>query len=184
MKNKCVIIKTRKEWREWLLKNHDKEKKVSLISYKKHTGIPSISHKESIEEAICFGWIDTTAKRLDEEKFQRVFVKRGPNANWSKNTLSYAKQLIKEGQMEKSGLKAYNLGKNKLPQDHDISYELPSELIKFFDKDEKLYEKYKNLAPSYKKMINSWINRAKRNETKVKRINIFLSKLRNNEKVF
>ena len=68
---------TREEWREWLRKNHKKERRVYLISYKKHTGKSSVSHREALEEAICFGWIDTTVKRLDDEKYKRTFVFKG-----------------------------------------------------------------------------------------------------------
>jgi len=183
MENKSVIVKTRKQWRNWLSKNHDKEKKVSLVSYKKHTGVPSINHRESMDEAICFGWIDTTIKRLDEEKFQRTFVKRKSNANWSKNTLSYAEKLIEEKKMMPAGLKAYELGKKKLPHDHDANYEIPKELEKLFAKNKRAEKDYQNLTPSYRKGINRWINRAKLKETKEKRINIFLDKLKKGGKI-
>ena len=79
-KVKAFYPKNRQEWRNWLEKNHDKEKKVAVIKYKKHTGKPSISHKESMEEAICFGWIDTTLKRLDDERYGVTFVKRNKNS--------------------------------------------------------------------------------------------------------
>ena len=100
-----INISSRKQWRNWLEKNHAKESKVSIILHKKHTGKPSITHKESMEEAICFGWIDTTLKRLDEDTYQRTFVKRNDKSKWSQNTLRYGKELIKEGLMTNAGLK-------------------------------------------------------------------------------
>lgn len=183
---KEIIIKKRKQWRYWLLKNHKKEKKVGLISYKKHTGIPSISHRESIEEAICFGWIDTTLKRLDNKRHIRCFVKRGPNASWSKNTLSYAKELTKQGLMVSEGLEAYKKGLRKKPHDQDVSYGSPPSLLNELNKkkNKKAKEKYENLSKSNKKLFNSWINRAKRQETIDKRVKITLEKLSSGEKLF
>ena len=93
---KTIYAKNRKQWGAWLRKNHKKENKVNLIKYKKHTGKPSLTPKEAMEEAICFGWIDTTVNRLDEERYMQRFSKRSKNSRWSKNTLSYAKKLIEE----------------------------------------------------------------------------------------
>ena len=76
MKIKTFYPKSRQEWRDWLQKNHQKEAKVTVIIYKKHTGKHFIAPQEYMDEAICFGWIDTTVKRLDDERYQRNFVKR------------------------------------------------------------------------------------------------------------
>ncbi|MFC1710614.1 YdeI family protein [Nanoarchaeota archaeon] len=186
MEIKKVVIKTRKQWRNWLLKNHKKEKKVGLISYKKHTKIPSISHKEAIKEAICFGWIDTTLNRLDNEKYVRYFVKRGPNANWSKNTLKYAKELVEKGLMASAGLKAYEKGLKKKPQDYDVNYSDPSALLNELNKkkNKKAKENYKYLPKSSKKLFNSWINHAKRQDTIDKRVKIALDKLSEGKRLF
>jgi len=85
-KVKSVTAFSRKDFRKWLEKNHETENKVAVIIYKKHTGKPFPSHRELIEEAICFGWIDTTIKRIDEDKFLRNFAKRNKN---SKNRRGY-----------------------------------------------------------------------------------------------
>lgn len=106
-------IFNKKEFRDWLLKNHNKECKVELIMHKKHTKKGSPSHRELLEEAICFGWVDTTIKRLDEDRFIRTFIKRNKNSRWSENTLKYAKELIKEKRMTPSGLSFYKEGLRK-----------------------------------------------------------------------
>ena len=172
MEVKQVVVKTRTQWRNWLLKNHKKEKKVGLISYKKHTGISSISHKESIKEAICFGWIDTTLNRLDDQRYLRHFVKRGPNASWSKNTLEYAREMVKQGLMVSAGLEAYKRGLKKKPHDHDVNYSDPPSLLNGLSKkkNKKAKKNYASLSKSNKKLFNSWINRAKRQETIDKRV--------------
>jgi len=116
-----IEIFDRTEFREWLRLNFDKEKRVEVIIHKKHTKKPSPSHRELLEEALCFGWIDTTINRLDENRFIRTFVKRKKSARWSENTLSYAKRLIKEKKMMpsglicyKEGLRKFNIQKNKI----------------------------------------------------------------------
>src|SRR3989344_7228006 len=117
-KIKKFYAKTREDWRSLLQRNHEKGSKVGLIRYKKHTGKPSPTHQEAMHEAICFGWIDTTVNRIDDEKYMIKFSKRNKNGKWSDNTLRYAKQLIKEGKMSPQGLAAYKLGLSKPTHDH------------------------------------------------------------------
>src|SRR3990167_4363733 len=95
MEHQDVEIFSKEDFRKWLSKNHDKEKKVGLILHKKHTGKGSSSHRELMEEAICFGWIDTTIKRIDEDRYIRYFAKRNKNGKWSKATQRYARELVK-----------------------------------------------------------------------------------------
>ena len=164
--------KNKKEWRDWLRKNHKKENKIYLIRYKKHTKKPTLNTQEAMDEAICFGWIDTTINRLDEERYVQCFVKRKKNAGWSKNTLSYAKRLIKERKMTKAGLEAYKLGLQKLPIDHNRlkNPETPEDLIKALEKNKKARENFNNFAPSYRRVYIYSIEAAKREETRKKRI--------------
>ena len=176
--------KNRKEWRKWLEKNHEKEKKIALLKYKKHTGKPSLSHKESMEEAICFGWIDTTIKRIDDERYVRNFSRRGKNSRWSNATLGYAKQLIKEKKMTPWGLHYYKEGLKKPVIDHGLprNPETPEKLIQALAKDKKAQENFNKLAPSYRRSYIYWIERAKREETKIKRTQEVVARLHNNKK--
>jgi uncharacterized protein YdeI (YjbR/CyaY-like superfamily) len=162
----------RKEFRNWLLLNHDKEKKISLILHKKHTGKGSPNSLELMKEAICFGWIDTTVKRLDEDRYIRTFVKRSKNSKWSKNTLKYGKELIKEKRMMPSGLIFYKEGLKKLPHDYglDENPDIPPDLKEALEKNKKAKDIFEKLAPSYKKPYLRWIIRAKRPETRKNRI--------------
>lgn len=183
---KTIYAKNRKEWRSWLLKNHKKEDKVNLIKYKKHTGKPSVTSKEAMEEAICFGWIDTTMKRMDEERYMQRFTKRTKNSKWSKNTLKYGSQLIKQNKMTKAGLEAYQKGLKKGPFDQNRSknMETPEDLIKELNKKKnaKARENFYNLAPSYKKVYLRWIESAKRQETRDKRIKETIKRAKENKK--
>ncbi len=172
-----------KEWRKWLEKNHLKENKIAVIRYKKHTGKNSPSHLELMHEAICFGWIDTTIKRLDDEKYLINFSKRNEKSRWSENTLSYAKNLIKEGKMVEHGMIHYKAGLKKPTLDSEVSKnpETPEDLKEELKKI-KLQEKFENFPKSYKRMYLRWIERAKMKETKKKRRREVVEGVRENKK--
>lgn len=167
-----VTAYTKEDFRKWLEKNHEKEQKAALMLYKKHTGKKAPTHRELIEEAICYGWIDTTIKRLDEDVFIRHFSKRTKNSTWSNNTLGYAKDLIKQGRMREQGLYFYKLGLKKKPHDHGIPENpgQPFQLKEALAKNKKAESIFDGLPPSTKKMLYRWFLRAKRPETKKKRI--------------
>lgn len=156
---------------KWLKKNHAKETKVAVVLHKRHTGKLAPTHREMIEEAICWGWIDTTIKRLDEDTFLRHFSRRSATSKWSDNTLSYAKRLVKEGRMNPAGLEFYKAGKAKPTHDHGIpkNPDMPLELKKALAKDAKAKKVVEAYPPSTKKMLFRWILRGKLPVTRDKR---------------
>lgn len=176
---------TCKEWRSWLRKNHLKEKKVVLIRHKVHTGKPTMTSKETMQEAICFGWIDTTIRRIDEDRFAQTFVRRSEKSKWSDNTLRYAKELIGQKKMSPFGLKMYKLGLQKPTHDHGIPKDpdMPEELKKKLKgkKDKELFEK---VSPSRRRMYYRWILRAKLAETRQKRVTIVYQAVCAGKKIF
>jgi uncharacterized protein YdeI (YjbR/CyaY-like superfamily) len=95
--------KSRQEWREWLQDNHDKKQSVWLIYYKKKSNIPTVIYSEAVDEALCFGWIDSKAKALDEEKFMQFFSRRKEKSVWSKVNKEKIDRLTKEELMTKAG---------------------------------------------------------------------------------
>jgi len=177
---KKITALTRDDFRRWLVSNHDKEDKVSVIVYKKHTGKSSPSHRELMEEAICFGWIDTTIKKLDENRYIRTFSRRNKNSKWSNNTIKYAKDLIKRGKMTPEGLKFYKEGLKKPTHDFGIpkNPDMPVELKQALDKDKKAKDNFENFSASVKKMFYRWILKGKRDETRAKRIKLIVEKAR------
>jgi uncharacterized protein YdeI (YjbR/CyaY-like superfamily) len=183
---KKVYFPTRTAWRNWLKKNHLSKKKIAVIVYKKHTGKPSPNHKKLIEEAICFGWIDTTIKRLDHKKYLRCFVRRNNNSKWSRNTLSYARDLIKKGKMSAEGTKRYKEGLAKLPHDFGIpkNPRVPKYLREEIEKDGAAKKNFREIPPSYKRTLLRWLLRAKLEETKKKRVKTIVQSLRKKEKLF
>jgi len=160
------------EFRRWLVKSHKKENKVAVVVHKKHTGKPFPTHRELIEEAICFGWIDTTIKRLDEDTFVRHFSRRTDKSKWSDNTLSYAKRLAKEGKMSGEGMRFYALGKAKPTHDHGIpkNPDMPIELKKVLAKNVKAKRAFEAFPPSTKRTLYRWILRGKQAPTREKRV--------------
>lgn len=180
---KCYA-KTRKQWRNWLERNHLKETHVSLIKFKRHTGKPALSHRESMEEAICFGWIDTTVKRIDEDTFERRFVRRNSKSRWSNATLSYARDMIKQDKMSEFGMKMYNEGRKKPTIDHGLpkNPKPPADLLDQLNKNKQALQFFTNLAPSYRRFFVYHIEKAKRPETRQKRIKEVYNKCKEGKK--
>lgn len=162
----------RGDFRAWLKKNGKRQRRVAVILHKKHTGKSAPTHRELIEEAICFGWIDTTIKRLDEDTFMRNFAKRSEKSKWSNNTLGYAKQLMKDGRMSAEGLYFYKLGLKKPTHDHGIpkNPDMPSGLERALSENKQVKENFELFPPSTKRMYYRWILQAKLSETRKKRI--------------
>lgn len=181
-----LVVYTLEDWKKWLQKNHLTEKKVALINYKKHTGKPSISHQEAMHEAICFGWIDTTIKRLDDERFVRYFVRRGDKANWSTNTLRYGKTLLEAGRMASLGLQRYKEGLLKTPLDAGLSKKpsMPQELKQALTQDKQALSNFTAFAPSKKYGMYRWLLRAKQQETKDKRARQIATLAKQNKPLF
>jgi uncharacterized protein YdeI (YjbR/CyaY-like superfamily) len=181
---KQIYVSTIGEWRRWLEKNHTKESKIAVIRYKKHTGKPSPAYMELMHEAICFGWIDTTIKRLDEDRYLTNFSKRTDKSKWSNNTLRYAKELTKAGRMSEQGTKYYLEGLNKLPHDIGIpeNPDVPIYLKQALSKNKIAKENFEKFTSSYKKTILRWLLHAKLQETKDKRIKAIVQIAKENKK--
>jgi len=125
-----------------------------------------------VEEAVCFGWIDTIMKTLDEDRFGRIFVRRKPGANWSINTLRYAEEMIAAGKMTPEGMTAYQLGAKKKPidQGRPTEWTVPDDLAHALAKNPAASRVFGAYPPSAKKAHLSWLFNAKKPETREKRI--------------
>ena len=180
-----VHASTKQEWNDWLAINHETPAKVKLICYKKHTGKPSLTHRETMDEAICYGWIDTTLKRVDEDRYARGFAKRNKNSRWSDNTISYAKELIKSKRMQPAGLAAYQNGLKKPILGHGLGKnpEIPEELQLALNNNPKANAFFQTLAPSYRRYHIVMFHNAKRPETKEKRIKETIKKCELHQKI-
>jgi uncharacterized protein YdeI (YjbR/CyaY-like superfamily) len=186
MEIKDIEVYTTADFRKWLKKNHKTESKVRLILHKRHTGKTAPTHRELIEEAICFGWIDTIIKRLDEDTFARNFSRRNNTSKWSYNTLSYAKRLKKEGRMMPEGLRFYAMGRAKPTHDHGIPShpDMPLELKKALAKEPEVKKHFNTKPPSQKRALYRWLLRAKQPSTRERRVQDILTSIRKGKKDF
>jgi uncharacterized protein YdeI (YjbR/CyaY-like superfamily) len=109
----AFYAKTRQQWRKWLEKNGQKKKEICLIVYHKKSKTPSVSYDEAVEEALCFGWIDSKANKRDSESFYQRFSPRKPNGNWSARNIERGERMIREGLMTEHGMKFVDIAREK-----------------------------------------------------------------------
>ena len=165
--------KDRKAWRRWLEKNHASQKSVWLLLYKKNTGIPSVYYPEAVDEALCFGWIDSKANTKDAESYYQYFAKRNPNSKWSKVNKEKVVLLEQQGLMTDAGRAMIELAKEKGTWNALDDVEqiiIPDDLQKLFTKNKKAKQHWETFSRSVKRSILEWISNAKRTETRTKRI--------------
>ncbi len=112
-----IYLENRQQWREWLRKHNARKQGIWLIYFKKHTGKPSIPYNDAVEEALCYGWIDSTVRRIDEERYMQQFTPRNFKSNWSVPNVRRVEKLIRQRKMTKKGMELYNYAKenNMLP---------------------------------------------------------------------
>jgi uncharacterized protein YdeI (YjbR/CyaY-like superfamily) len=171
---KKICLTTRRDWRDWLSRNHNKEPGVWLVFFKKHTGKPTLEYDEAVEEALCFGWIDSIIKKLDDEKYARKLTPRKINSRWSKLNKLRVSRMIKQGRMTKFGLARVEAAKKSGLWDKtdrpQISYEIPEELKRALESNSRAKAFFEQLAPTYQRQYIGWIQVAKRQETKNLRV--------------
>lgn len=168
-----VAPRNRKAWRNWLAKNHNKSGKIWLVIPKKNSGLPAFTMAEAVEEALCFGWIDSVANPIDDKRYKVMFSPRNPKSSWSAINKARVKALTKQGLMQQAGTDMVELAKKTgtwtaLEKIDNLEY--PEDLVKAFSRNKKASKNFENFSPSVKKMILHWILSAKRPDTRTKRI--------------
>lgn len=170
---KTTHPKSRKAWRQWLEKNHTTSPGIWMIYYKKETGKPRVGYDESVEEALCFGWIDSLPRKLDQEKAMLKFTPRKPKSVWSQLNKTRVDKLIKDRLMTPAGLTKIEQAKKDGSWDiltaTDIAAEnnqLPEELKKALTGNKKAMENFVKFSPGIRRQFLYWIDSARRPETK------------------
>lgn len=184
-------FENREEFRNWLAQNHSQSSGIWLVYYKKHTKKASIIYDEAVEEAICFGWIDSTIRRIDDERYMQKFTPRNFKSGWSELNLKRANKMIAEGKMNKAGEKKLNyfLSHIKKKEVKNNKAEIPEklEIPGFFAKELKKHPRaaahFDNLAPVFRKEYILWLTFAKRDDTKKRRLKEAIEKLMKGEKL-
>ena len=168
-----LYFKTDAAWREWLHDNHDSNDGIYLIFYKVDHIKESMRWEEAVKVALCFGWIDSTVKSLGDGKRRQYFCKRNPKSVWSALNKKYIKDLTAANLMHQKGIEIIDIGKNNGSWTALDTVEkgiIPEDLQFAFQDNKDAFTNYNNFAPSYRKSYLYWLNQAKREMTRAKRI--------------
>ena len=183
MPPKPTFFPTPSDFRAWLETHHDKFPELLVGFYKKDSGKPSITWPESVDAALCFGWIDGVRRSIDETSYTIRFTPRRPTSTWSAVNIKRVKQLKKTGLMHPAGLKAF--AARSARKSGIYSYE-QRESAKFtreqerqFRADKSAWEFFRLQAPWYQRLTTYWVVSAKKEETKLKRLSVLIDHSRN-----
>lgn len=167
--------KSVEEWREWLIQNHETANSVWVVFHKKSSQKPSITWSESVEEALCFGWIDSKKVKVDTDTSHQFFSKRKNKSTWSKINKDKIQELIASGKMTEAGLKSVKISQENGSWnilDEVDALIIPNDLEMAFQNYEGAKDYFWSLSKSSKKMLLQWIVMAKQDSTRQKRIDI------------
>jgi uncharacterized protein YdeI (YjbR/CyaY-like superfamily) len=173
---KILGVPSRQEWRKWLQEHYDSESEVWLVFWKRRTGVTSLSYTDAVEEALCFGWIDSIVRRLDDVQYARKFTPRKADSRWSSINRRRYEELKSRGLLAASGLKrapTWRSGDAPRPSASAIPFYI-EERLKINLRAWRFFER---LAPSYRRAYIGWIESAKKDETKEKRLREVLNLL-------
>ncbi len=173
-----TFFKNPAEWRQWLNENHNKVEELWLGYYKKNSGKANYTWSESVDEALCYGWIDGLRKSIDEDSYMIRFTPRRPTSIWSAVNIKKVEVLTEKGLMRPAGIKAWEnrkKSKSKIYSFEQKAQKLAAEYVKQFKTNSKAWTFYsKKLAPSYKKSSIHWVMSAKREDTRQRRLKILI----------
>lgn len=170
---KIKFFKSPSDFRKWLEKNHIDTEELLVGFYKKDSGHPSITWPESVDEALCFGWIDGIRKRVDDISYTIRFTPRRPGSIWSSVNIKRVEELSKKGLMQPAGLKAYQVrkeNKSGIYSYEQRSAELPELYEKRLKQNKAAWDFFYAQPPSYRKLAFWWVVSAKKEETRLKRL--------------
>ena len=178
--------KTRAGWRSWLVKNHATAEGVWLIYYRASTGKRRLTWEDAVREALCFGWIDSKVKPIDDERYKQIFTPRKPRSVWSKVNKQYVAELVEPGLMTDAGLRAVEVAKKNgawsLLEPIDALI-VPADLASALRGSERAREAYEALSKSAKRALLYSLYTAKREDTRAKRVAKAIADLEDDESV-
>jgi uncharacterized protein YdeI (YjbR/CyaY-like superfamily) len=185
--NEEVYISNRIGWRKWLTCNHDRSAGVWLVFYRLSTRKPTLAYEDAVEEALCFGWIDSIIRKLDAERYVRKFTPRKQGSSWSESNRRRISRLLEQDRMTERGMAAVRDAKasgawfvNDLPV---IPDEVPAELEAALAENPAAKMFFESLAPSYRRRFVAWVAMARRDETRTARVRESIELLAKREKL-
>jgi len=161
-------VRSRRQWRAWLAKHHTSSAGVWLVFCKAHTGVKSIPYEDTVREALCFGWIDSLIKRLDDDRYALKVTPRQPASKWSDINRNRWLELKAAGVLTSAGLAAAPTNNTYAPR--PVVPDLPVYIAKALKANSRAWEFFRELAPTYRRHFVVWIHTAKRPETRARRI--------------
>lgn len=168
-----IFFERQEAFREWLETNHDKESELIVGFYKVGSGKPTMTWSQSVDQALCFGWIDGVTKSIDKESYCIRFTPRKKTSIWSAVNIKKVEELTNAGLMKPEGLKAFSLrseSKSMIYSHEQDEVVLDREYEKRFQEDTVAWNFFNNQAPSYKKVMIHWIMSAKQEKTRLSRL--------------
>jgi len=182
---KSIYLENRNAWRIWLKENHVSEKNIWLKIYKKQSQTPSVYYDEAVDEALCFGWIDSSIKKGNEEFYYQFFAKRNPKSNWSRVNKAKIEKLMSDGLIAEAGLKMIEIAKETgtwTALDDVENLISPPDLQEKLDQNPIAKAYFEAFPRSVKRGILEWLFNAKQAETRQKRIEKIVSLAEKNER--
>ncbi len=176
-----VDLRTRARWRKWLSRHHGSKSEIWLVFHKRHTGVPCMDYEDAVEEAICFGWIDSLIRKLDDDRYARKFTPRTADSKWSTINRNRFAKMKSRGLLTAAGLKRPPT--NRSGDAPKPPATLPRYIEEALRHDAKAWESFQRLAPSHRRAYITWIESAKRDETKQRRLKEALKMLVAGEKL-
>ena len=169
---KTFFAQTPEQWRDWLEDHHDSASEVWLIFYKLHTGVASIAYEDALDEALCFGWVDSLIKRLDDGRYARKFTPRKADSRWSATNRKRYAALKASGRLKPPGIHRAPTDRRygPLPPRYQMPATLPPHIQAALRKRPAAWRYFEALAPSQRRRYIGWIESAKREETKARRL--------------
>jgi uncharacterized protein YdeI (YjbR/CyaY-like superfamily) len=162
-------VRTRQEWRTWLDKHHATSPEVWLVFHKRHTGVDCLTYDDAVEEALCYGWVDSTIKRIDDRRYVRKFTPRRADSKWSSANRRRHERLAEQGLLAAAGRRRRPTARDGDARRPSVT-RLPAYLEDGLRQDKRAWEFFWQLAPSYRRAYIGWITSAKRPETRQRRI--------------
>jgi len=169
-KIKTLDVRSRARWRSWLEANHGSASEIWLVFHKPHTGKTSIGYEDSVEEAICFGWVDSLIRRLDDDRYARKFTPRKIDSYWSDLNRKRYSKLEVLGLLAPAGRDRAPSGAKRYPPRRKTSAAVPTYIEKAFKAERRAWATFERLTPRERTLYVGWIESAKREETKASRI--------------
>jgi uncharacterized protein YdeI (YjbR/CyaY-like superfamily) len=170
---KTLLVRTIEAWRDWLDEHHAKEPEIWLIFHKRHTGIASVAHADALDEALCVGWVDSLVKRLDDRRYALKFTPRRADSRWSAANRKRYAELEASGRLKPAGIARPPTSRGYGPR--PVRLPLPSRLPRYIQaalkKHPEALRHFEALAASERRRYFAWIESAKREETRHRRLN-------------